>query len=429
MESKAINFILEKTIYTGFLDALEFTSSIEDKRYFDYINQSLYRARAYSLDLKPIVDIFLRRRIVEFFVYSMETKKLQADSFCVYRLRSIKKALSSCPEVFAFEYKDFVSSGIEVLEKRFSNDAYLIGCIHSLFRYCNKKDTEDNIFERDIWYLSDYSITSERNASLRFRTLSFEKITDATNRFYVKKYIEYNLCNTDNTVNTIYGKLSSLNFMFHGCTVPYDQWDDNYASSFITKLLANYSDKRTIASRMITYNNFTEYLQLHDYIQKNPLKKYQSLLRIGTFRHTTNSVPDSVENQIFKLLGSIEEEWIVLVFLLLYCVGMRVSEACSVTRDCLEKTEKGEFIRYYSLKMKKEVINVIPLALYEKIDSFRSSKTDNSKYLFSAPKDTSLPVQPALFTNKINKLFEENSIVTVAMEAIVILPFWKTCWK
>ena len=411
MSSKRINIYIEKSIYSGNIDICEFTRSLKDPSYYEYICQKATRISAYSLDLKSIDDIFLRRRIIEFLVYSADSNNLSPNSFFIYRIRSLKRIMETHSLLFKNSYSEFLNNSLDAIESFYKKTLPVQAFIHTFRAYCYNQDNIGNIFEKDIWQISDYNISFERNASLRFKSLNFYGIQNETNKYYVKKYIEYLLVNTDNTINTILGRLSGLKYLFHDVNVSYENWTSDITESFISRLTSHYNNKRTIASRMITYFHFTEYLLIHDYILYNPLKKYHGLCAIGTFKHSSIAVDDSVVNQIFKILGEIEDTKIVLTFLLLYCVGMRVSEACSVKWDCLEKTHKGEFIKYYSLKMKKEVSNIIPPALYEMIAEYKyhHPKNDND-YLFEAPQKKNYPMLSSYFSKKFNYEMEKHNI-------------------
>lgn len=159
---------------------------------------------------------------------------------------------------------------------------------------------------------------------------------------------------------------------------------------------------------MIIFQSFADYLLVHDYIDDNPVKKYRHLARIGTFKHNANSVDHSVVLQIFNALHNITDKRLVICFLLLYCVGMRVSEACCIKTDCTEKTEKGTFVKYYSLKMKKEVYNVIPTALYEMIEELKAERI-GEEYLFESNR-LGIPMSSSFFSDKLNQEFTESGV-------------------
>ncbi len=90
---------------------------------------------------------------------------------------------------------------------------------------------------------------------------------------------------------------------------------------------------------------------------------------------------------------------------------MRVSEACCINTDCLEKNGNGEFIKYYCLKMKKEVCNVIPLSLYEMIYEYREATSDfKRRFLFNNATLYDSPISTSTFTKYFNTELNKNNV-------------------
>lgn len=411
MKSKIYNYAIEKAIYTAEFNIEEFTSYSSSPEFHEFINIGNVRRKIYSFSIKDIADLLLRRRLLEYLMFCMDNRTLSPVSFVQYRIRALRTTIFSHPTLYSTTYEEFLSHSIKKLEVVYSKNAYVISFLHTFFKYCYEYDYKDNIFESDIWTIDNFNISFERNASLRFKHFNFLDFQNNENKYFVKKYIEYCLCNTDNTINTISGRLSCLKLMLKDSKRSYSDWNENDSQTFINNLMERYKNKRTLASRMISYYHFTDYLLIHDYIDNNPLKKYHSLCSIGTFRHSTIAVDDYVISQIFRVLGDIEDKRLVLIFLLIYCVGMRVSEACGVTTDCLEKNEKGEFIKYYCLKMKKEVCNVIPLALYEMIYEYQYTLAlGNHKFLFNNSTLHDSPISTSTFTKRFNTELNKNNV-------------------
>ncbi|NEU75464.1 tyrosine-type recombinase/integrase [Hassallia byssoidea VB512170] len=91
--------------------------------------------------------------------------------------------------------------------------------------------------------------------------------------------------------------------------------------------------------------------------------------------------------------------------------GMRISELCNISFDCLiQDNERDWFLLYYQFKMKKE--HTIPISPYvatviqEQQSIVREEWGDNFSYLFPAPKPhgKGRPVRPKPFADALNKL-------------------------
>lgn len=402
-------FIINKVVYTGVFNILEFIEYSESdeliKYYNDYKNSK--KLMQYNIVMTNITDIFLRRRIVEYLYYSMNLK-IMPSSFHNYKVKPLQRLMLWYPDLFKMEYKVFLDNIDSVLKISKSSSIDYKNLVHTLYRFCTDKDNENDPFNNDVWYYENFNLTKDRTFGCRLRRIFFEDIKNEKNKFFVKKYVEYLLCNTDNSINTINGRIISLRSMFKQVNIPYDEWTNEIAESFVEFLKRSYANKRTVAAKMITYQHFSNYLLSHDYISDNPLKKFIEIGRIGSFKHSSNSVDESTVNEIFRNLGKIEDIRLTICFLLIYCVGMRVSEACSVLTNCIQKTDKGTFLIYYSIKMKKEVTNIIPPALYDMILEYRKTRI-NEKYLFGSSIENT-PMNTSYFTEKLNKEFERFGI-------------------
>lgn len=393
---------VEKAIYTGYLDILEFTYAASDKRFYDFYSDARHATiRVESnLDLSKIKDIFLRRRIVSFLFSCMSNENLTPKSFCDYRIIGLMQSLDKMPEIFRMPYSEFIDTVNVILATLSSKPSKYRVFLSRLLKYCDLQDHSDNPLLSDTWDVSWFNLPKERDYFTGHKHLYFSKIHNIHNKELIKSFIHYCLTNTDNAINTILGKLTILQEVLNLNEKAFDEWNYEDTSIVIEKLKLKYSLKQTLASRMIVLEQFANYLIMHDYISDNPVKKYKDLARIGSFSHKVKAIDHSVVVQIFNALNSINDKRIVLCFLILYCVGMRSSEACAIKTDCLEKTSKGTFIKYYSMKMKKDVFNVIPPALYDMIKTYQEERAGKN-YLFSSNIEN-VPMKTSFFYEKMN---------------------------
>ncbi|SEL35931.1 tyrosine-type recombinase/integrase [Ruminococcus albus] len=410
MSSKSKIIAIEKAIYTGCLDILEFTFSANDKTFFDYFSDPKHSevCKSASIDLHFIEDILLRRKIVEYLYHCMDSKKINPNTFYSYRIRGILQIREKYPYLYNFNYNEFLQNATTRLkaEKRLGRAKAFL---YSFSRYCEYIEHIDNLFMLDTWEIEWFNLSMERDYARRFRRLCFSGVNNDRNRFLLKRYIEYCLRNTDNSLNTIMGKNSTLKNVLNFIERPIDEWDNESSKSLVSILLNRYRKKETLASRLITLFHFIDYLLLHDYLADNPMKQYKDLARIGEFHHKTTSVDHSVVKQIFYALGSIEDKRIVICFLLIYCTGMRLSEACNIKTNCTERTEAGSFVHYYSLKMKKDVCNVIPESLYDMIEEYRISRKEEN-FLFPSRKK-GIAMSATYFYNHMREALREKNVL------------------
>ena len=101
----------------------------------------------------------------------------------------------------------------------------------------------------------------------------------------------------------------------------------------------------------------------------------------------------------------------MIMYFILYCTGMRISELCQLKVDCLAVIKNKYLIKYYQPKMKKEVFNPIPEALYYLIEKRANSLVENkSEYLFPSPANKNIPMSRQYFTEEMQELLKPFNI-------------------
>ncbi len=258
-------------------------------------------------------------------------------------------------------------------------------------------------FDLDVWDLTKFNLSSERIYKSNLRTtISFSKICGEENKLLCKKYIEHQLLGTNLSVSSITGSLSSLYILSEFFpNTPFTQIDRTAAVSFIEWLSSvRCPNTKTYNQRFFGILYFFEYLNLHGLMESNPFSHYDSKKQ-GAYQLKESSVDKYVINQIFKCLDKIPEV-LALIFLLIYCTGMRVSEVCQIKLRCLEKREGNHFIIFYSQKMRKEVSNVIPENLYNWLSNYISRISSPDRiYLFES--SIKGPYNSSTFRDKMQK--------------------------
>lgn len=246
-----------------------------------------------------------------------------------------------------------------------------------------------SVFDLDVWDLDYFNLSPERvNKSLRRATISFSQFVSEDNKLLAKKYIEHLLRGTNLSVSSITGALSSLYILSEFFSdISFTQIDRAAAVTFLEWL------STVRCPRAATYNQrffgiyyFFEYLSLHELTESNPFSRFDAKKQTP-YQLKESSVDRFVINQIFNCLDKIPEHF-ALMFLLLYCTGMRVSEVCQIKLRCLEGRSDNYFIIFYSQKMRKEVTNVIPKNLYEWLSDYISRVSSPDRiYLFESTAD------------------------------------------
>lgn len=227
-------------------------------------------------------------------------------------------------------------------------------------------------FKDDVWYVENFNIEPERiNPTNPINKFDFSE-------FYIhkedaKSYIRYLICNTYLAGDTIAKRLYVLKDFFN--YIGNKNINDLTRNDFIGYLdCLNGSDKNhdIKMKHLRMYNQFL--------IQKGILSEYLLLpsdVKSTHYEYKFSKVDDFVIEQIFLCLDE-WEEYMKLLFLLIYSTGMRISEACSVKRKSLKEINGRYFLTFYQVKMRKYVDGEIPEFLYRLLISYEE-KTNEYK--------------------------------------------------
>ena len=266
-------------------------------------------------------------------------------------------------------------------------------------------------FDEDVWDLVKFGMGSTRLIESKGRhAMYFGVIPHEINKNLAKKYIKYLINTTDKAFSTIYTKLRNIK-VFLGFLNDKSLFEINRidVEKFIKHLNEKHIIKQTFNAYIYANLEFIDYLIVSGDLSKN----YFNLSDIKPLErgHSYKTVDENVIKQIFSVLNQLPLKEAGM-FLLIYSTGMRVSEVCAIKVDSLFKNDNGNFIRFYSQKMRKEVINPIPNSLYELLIAQKKSVTekhgDTMTYLF--PSHNLSCYNPINFRITMQDFFEEFEI-------------------
>lgn len=386
--AEVINMAVETAIQQKKIVLLDFTKAHPCKDYYDFYvarlstTQISWRGqKLWELDLSCIEDPVLLRRIVGFIWYSLNPNRRSPKIFHEKTVLTMQYAVQTVSKEALASYQVFLEETQDCNQENFARNVRVTN--RRFHRYCLDEDHRGNPYASDVWDLDEMHLAPERlNDALHHRHIFFNKVLREDNKALVKDYAKHLLTNTDNSVSTIIGKTIRVKDALNLVDKSYLDWNADDADLYARTITNGRLKKSSIALSIMYMEDFTEYLLLHDVIADSPIKQYHQLSNQGMYHYKETAPEKYVLTQIFNALGSFKRKNVVIWFLCMYCTGMRVSEACQLKKDCLERNGETFFIRFYQPKMKKEVTNVIPKALYEMIEEHRKTVTEKSEYLF-----------------------------------------------
>lgn len=353
-----------------------------DQKVRDYYQKMRYPTRT-IVDIKQISDSSIREELIYFIAYCFNRRSVSPKTAHYGYVLNLKRVI---PILSGYK----ISAIFELPENAFS-DLHYIAQFDVFERVLRQFSvgfhSEDILTDLDVWQVDWFNLSAERVCeSLPCTTINFSCFNNIDNKRFAKKYIEHLLSGTRLSLATIRGKITSLRILAEFFpNVPFDKIGREDAVSYLEWLSLNRDIKpATYNVRVFDLIYFFEFLNTHGLAENNPFR-HTDVKKEAVYQLKETSVDRHVINQIFNCLGKISEP-LALMFLLIYCTGMRVSEVCQIKLPCLEVRCDNYFVRYYCQKMKKEVTNVIPKSLYTWLEDYIDrTRNPDCKYLFASP--------------------------------------------
>ena len=305
----------------------------------------------------------------------------------------------------AQEYRKYLGNNVRV---------QLLCQIYTIIQasYDDRQETE-----KDIWDLRTLNITVNLTNSKYF--LNFAHISQPWLRQIAKKYMEYNLA--VNSAGDCYTKLTNICIFSRFLDEQYPESSISVVNratilNYIGFLQRDYHNDRTrklaLSSLRVCLETCTYWLKIEG------LTKEQLIFNDDypkSERLLPREIPEDVLKQLRMHLETLDTMTLRMVVILLEC-GMRISELCTLSVDCLISDDKHEwYLCSHQSKTKQE--HIIPLVNQTVIGTIQSQQQDirgrwssDCRYLFPSSKSHRLPFKANTFTRKLNKWALENQI-------------------
>ena len=236
-----------------------------------------------------------------------------------------------------------------------------------------------------IWYLERFYFSKERiNQSKKISSFSFREIVKEDNKKYLKEYMRYMLGITDMALSSVQIKFLEIrNFL-----QTFDKEEENVCElqeNQIHKYLETLRKKdvlgKTFNGQLFNIMHFFNFLMAKGYIEKIPFQ-HELYRKKENPVHHDRSVHEEVCEEILSRLYRFPEH-IRLMFLHLWCVGLRCSEVCTLEGDAYEWKDGDAWIKVYQIKMKTYKRIPIPEMLYKLMNVYiKKYQIQPGEYLF-----------------------------------------------
>ncbi len=262
------------------------------------------------------------------------------------------------------------------------------GMIFGIIALCRKIlfiQAEQIHWHAQVWYLERFHFSRERvNQSNLVESISFREITQEENKDYLKKYMRYALGITDMALSTIQIRFLEIRkFLqaFDGEEKNICELPENRIQLYLEELRKKDVLEKTFNGQLFTILQFFNFLLVKGYIQKIPFQ-HQLYRKKENPVHHDRSVREDICEEILSKLYRFPEH-IRLMFLHLWCVGLRCSEVCTLKGDAYEWKDGDAWVRVYQIKLRTYKQIPVPETLYKLMQVYiRKYRIQPEEYLF-----------------------------------------------
>lgn len=266
-------------------------------------------------------------------------------------------------------------------------------------------------WQANVWFLERFHFSRERmNPSKPVEWVSFKEVTNLENQKILQKYLRYLFGITDLSISTIRIKLLELRTFlahFNGEENPIYEVEAEKIQRYLESVQMQDIREKTANGRIFMILQFYNFLVVKGYLKKIPFR-HEYYLQKEMHGHNDRSVPERIYTEILSKLAEFPEH-LRLMFLHLWCTGIRGSEVCTLTGGDYEEKNGDYWLKVYQVKMKTYKRVPIPEALYKLVQVYKKKyRIGPEEYLFKSKKGGAF--QYATLRYQMLKYCEKNKI-------------------
>lgn len=263
----------------------------------------------------------------------------------------------------------------------------------------------------NVWYLERFRFAPERiNPSQKIESVSFAEVLFLENRTLLKEFMKYELGVTDLSVSSIYEIFRMIrNFLqtMDDERLNVCRCSPEYIDGYIKKQQEKENSVKTFNRNVTAILFFYKFLEIKGHIKRvpfNPAYYFQKEIPL----HHDRSV---AENICLEIIGKLKyfPEHLRLMFLHLWCVGLRISEVCTLKGNAYFRQGQDAWMQIYQVKMRTYKRVPIPDTLYQLMQVYLE-KNDIGPDDYTFPNKDGEAFRYKTFCWQMKKYCRENNI-------------------
>lgn len=245
--------------------------------------------------------------------------------------------------------------------------------------------TKEIRWDATIWYLEKFKIPKERlNPSDPVERISFREVLHPENRKLLQEYMKYEIGIGEMAISTVYEKFRIIRNFLKEISDEQQKvttCDAERIDQYLKKRQEDANEAKTFNTQVTSIQYFFKFLEVRGYVDKVPFRaEYYWEKQILV--HHDRCVEEDVYMEIIQKLSNFPEH-LRMMFLHLWCIGLRISEVCTLKGDAYYRQKGDYWMKIYQVKMKNYKRVPIPEALYDLMQVYlNKNRIAKEDYIF-----------------------------------------------
>ncbi len=316
--------------------------------------------------------------------------------YCVERKVEDMLLMEACDII---EYRESLAGQVGTKEIEYKQIVYAV----QRYLFCSAKEVR---WDANSWFLERFNFKGFRmNPARPISRLSFWPVENMENRELFKVYIKYELGITGHSIESIRSRFYSIREFLVVCDrfgIKVKEMGKEAIDEYASYLESLDNQPGTFNKSIIAVYQFWAYITAA-YKSEGLHIPASFYLKKASNGHHDLSVSEQVTMKVVEALKDAPEH-LRLMFLMVWAIGLRINEVCTVKADAFMLNNERTHLRSMQYKMKCEKDIPIPEELYHVMSDYiiRTGKR-GGEYVFTRS-DGLRPYDPGYFSRQINKL-------------------------
>lgn len=382
---KLTGMIRNKLTYNNQIIFLPYLPNQELAMEFDKVRDK----NEWIWDFKRSASEILKRQVFSILIYILDNMRGDPKGRRVRFLLPLQWLYEFCVEERIADLERLELYQIEMLKESVAQKVVNYKNAMQIVDNCRKilfLNSQEIHWNANVWYIERFQLSPERiNPSNPVMRISFYEVSNKNSRALLQEYVRYQIGITGLTIGNIRTQLYDLKKFLEYFTEESSIFDlsDVELESYFIELQEEDIKAETYNKQIINIWKFYQYFLSKERIKEIPFELEYYLQKTYPV-HYDRTVEEAIYMEILNKLHLFPEVS-RLIFLHLWCTGLRISEVCTLKGDAYYWDGEDAWIKVYQIKMKADKLIPIPLVLYRIMDIYiQKNKIQAKSYLFKS---------------------------------------------